>query len=325
MKFNGFYVLILVLFLGMIFLTLKFFRGSGHASVGVTNSRVHKINSEKAALVKNIPVVPGQEVKEGELLVELSSSELEMSLEKLMHKISVLRSDQMEKAKLADSKIALIKAESGIKVEELNTDIAESETDLNLNRQLVQSHSIKWDSTTEQPVSQKIKALKKQRAKQEEASAIRIQDILQENKTEQTLLNNQINLLERELDLLYDEKKKLSKYATGSGVVESVFVKQGEQVESFSPLLSLNTVHPTTVVGYLVGKKESLPVGTAVTVRSYEKPRHETPGKIIGYGSVVELPEILQKSTAVKAFGREVFIEIMPDNQFAAGEKVLIR
>lgn len=325
MRFNGFYVFVILLLGAMLFLTIKYFRGSGHASVGITSSRVYKISAEKAAFVKNIPVVPGQEVKPGELLVELSSSELEMSLEKLNHRIAVLRSDQQERAKLADSKIALIRAESGIKVEELNTDIAESETDLNLNRQIVKSHNIRWDSTTEQPVTQKINALKKQRERQEEASMIRIQDILQESKTEQTLLNNQIILLERELDLLLEEKKQLSKFASGGGVIESVFVKEGEQVQGFTPLVSLNTVHPTAVVGYLVGKKESLPVGSAVTVRSYEKPRNETSGKIIGYGSVVMLPEILQKSTAVKAFGREVFIEIGPDNQFAAGEKVLIR
>jgi multidrug resistance efflux pump len=325
MKVNGFYILVVVLLLGMFFLTLKFFRGSGHASVGVTNSRFYKISSEKSAMVKNVAVVPGQEVKAGELLVELTSSELEMSIEKLMYKIGALKSDQMEKAKLAESKIALIRAEGGIKVEELNTDIAESESDLDLNRQIVRSHNIKWDSTTEQPVSEKINALKKQRARQEEASSIRISDILQESKTEQTLLDNQVSLLQRELDLLLVEKKKLNKYASSAGVIENVYIKQGEQVEAFTALLSLNTVHPTSVVAYLVGKKESLPVGSEVLVRSYEKPGNETPGKIIGYGSVVELPEILQKSTAVKAFGREVFIEIVPDNHFASGEKVLIR
>jgi multidrug resistance efflux pump len=325
MKLNGFYILVLLVFAGMFFLTLKYFRGSGHASVGITNSRAYTINSEKAAIVSSIPVVAGQEIKQGEVLVELTSTDLEMSLEKLVHRIAVLQSDQKEKAKLADSKIALIKAENGIKVEELNTEIAESETDLDLNRQIVSSHNITWDSTTEQPVAQKIRSLKKQRARQDEASSIRIQDILQENRTEQTLIENQINLLKRELDLLYEEKKKLSKYAASSGVVESVFVKQGEQVQAYTPLLSLNTVHPTSVVGYLVGKKESLPVGTQVMVRSYEKTRNETPGKIIGYGAVVVLPEILQKSTAVKAFGREVFVEITADNQFAAGEKVLIR
>lgn len=325
MRVNGFYIFVFVLLGSMLFVTLKYFKGSGHASVGVTSSRDYRINSEKAALVKKVLVVPGQEVKEGQLLVELTSSELEMSLEKLVHKISVLKSDQQEKAKLADSKIALIKAEIGIKVEELNTDIAESESDLTLNQQIVRSHNIKWDSTTVQPVSQKISALKKQRAKQEEASSIRISDILQESKTEQALISNQIGLLERELELLNEERRKLSKFASSSGVVGNVYVKEGEQVQSFTPLLSLISVHPTTVVGYLVGRKESLPVGSSVTVKSFEKPRKETPGKIIGYGSVVELPVILQKSTAVKAFGREVFIEIVPDNDFAAGEKVMIR
>ena len=157
MKVNGYYVLIAGLFVAMMFLTVTFFRGTGHASVGITNSSVYKLSSEKSALVKAIPVVPGQEVKKGQLLVELSSSELEISIEKLIHRISVLQSDLREKAKLADSKIALIKAENGIKVEELNTDIAESEKDLSLNRQIVKSHNIRWDSLTEQPVPQRSK------------------------------------------------------------------------------------------------------------------------------------------------------------------------
>jgi HlyD family secretion protein len=78
-------------------------------------------------------------------------------------------------------------------------------------------------------------------------------------------------------------------------------------------------------VGYQVGKKESLPVGTKVSVQSYEHSRLSTEGKVIGYGAVVVLPEILQKYPAVKAFGREVFIEISANNGFATGEKVLIR
>jgi multidrug resistance efflux pump len=325
MKNNWFYLLIALLFGGMLFVTVKFFHGSGHSSVGITNSREYRINAEKSALVKSVPVVPGQEVKEGQLLVELSSSDLEMSIEKLQHRISVLKSDQLEKSKLADSKISLIRAENGIDVEELNTEIAESESDLELNQQIIRTQNIKADSSLVQPVSEKIRALKKQRSKREEAAAIRIKDILQENQTEQTLLTNQIALLQRELELLNEEKKKLSKFASASGVVENVYVKQGEQVEAFTPLISINPVHPTTVVAYLVGRKEVLPVGSVVNVRSYDKPGNETSGRVIGYGSVVELPEILQKSTAVKAFGREIFIEIVPENNFASGEKVLIR
>jgi HlyD family secretion protein len=62
-----------------------------------------------------------------------------------------------------------------------------------------------------------------------------------------------------------------------------------------------------------------------VRVSAYGNGEIKIIGKVIGYGAVTELPEILQKSTAVKAFGREIFIEIPAQNNFANGEKVLIR
>ena len=118
----------------------------------------------------------------------------------------------------------------------------------------------------------------------------------------------------------------MNKYAESDGVVENVYVKAGEQVAAFTPLLSVNPVRPSTVVGYLVGKKVSVPeIGSIVEISSYDKRSTSVKGKVIGFGSVTELPEILQKATAVKAFGREVFIEIGSDNNFANGEKVLIR
>jgi len=60
-------------------------------------------------------------------------------------------------------------------------------------------------------------------------------------------------------------------------------------------------------------------------VASYDQQRNLVAGRVIGYGSVSELPEILQKSTAIKAFGQQVFIEIPGENAFFNGEKVLIR
>ena len=80
------------------------------------------------------------------------------------------------------------------------------------------------------------------------------------------------------------------------------------------------------MVAYLVGKKASIfGVGKEVNVASYDQQRNLVSGKVIGYGSVSELPEILQKSTAIKAFGQQVFIEIPGENSFFNGEKVLIR
>ena len=325
MKVNPFYILIGVLFCLMLFVSLRFFKGTGHASVGIAYADQYKIKAEKAAVVTAIKVVPGQQITKGQTLIELSSNELEMDLEKLRQRIAVLQSEQIEKRKSINSKIELINAETGVKIEELNTDIAEAESDLRLNKALTQNFEINRDSSADLPVAQKIRLMKQQRSRHEEAIGVKVREIIQENTTEQLILENQIKLLQRELELLEEQKRMLTKYATADGVVESVYVRAGEHIDSYGDLLAINPLHPSSIVGYLVGKKQPLPVGSTVKIAPFERSNYTTEGKVIGYGSVVQLPEILQKSTAVKAFGREVFIETLSDNDLAAGEKVLIK
>jgi multidrug resistance efflux pump len=325
MKFNWFYIFIIALFFMMLFVTFRYFRGSRHSTVGITHSREHKINAEKPAQVKAIKVAPGQQVKQGDLLIELTSNDLDIEIAKLTNRILALQSEKNEKSKLAQAEISYIRASEGVAIEKINSDIVEAEGEMQLNKKLTKNFGISTDSTQRTPIALKVDALKKQRTKHEEAIAIRVQDILQKSNAEQQLVNNQIGLLERELALLNEEQRVLNKYAAADGVVENVYVRMGEHVDAFTPLLSLNLVHPVTVVGYQVGKKDPIAIGAAVNIRSYEHSSTVVNGKVIGYGAVVELPEILQKSTAVKAFGREVFIEIPAENDFATGEKVLIR
>jgi multidrug resistance efflux pump len=325
MKFNWFYIFIVALFFMMLFVTLRYFRGSRHSTVGITHSREHKINAEKPAQVKSVKVTPGQQVKQGDLLIELTSNDLDIEIAKMTNRILALQSEKNEKSKLALAEISYTRANEGVAIEKINSDILEAEGEMQLNKKLTKNFGISTDSTQRTPIALKVDALKKQRTKHEEAIAIRVQDILQKSNSEQQLVSNQIGLLERELALLNQEQRVLNKYAAADGVVENVYVRMGEHVDAFTPLLSLNLVHPVTVVGYQVGKKDPITIGAAVNIRSYEHSGTVVNGKVIGYGAVVELPEILQKSTAVKAFGREVFIEIPAANDFATGEKVLIR
>jgi multidrug resistance efflux pump len=325
---NGFYWLIGLLFVAMLYISSRYFKGSSGSTVGITYAKEYKISSEKSSLVKTIHVVAGQQVKDGQLLIELSSTELEMDIEKLTNKLSVLKSEQHDKSKLVQSEIDYERAETNIRLEEIDADLAQLKSEMKMNQQLTKEFTAA-DTTrdnSQTPQHVKIRSLQEQRKKHERALDIKIKDLLHESATDQSLLINQIKLQERELELLKDEQKALSKYASSEGVVENVYVKNGEHTEAFTALLSINPTHPTTVVGYMIGKKAAaVPVGADVSVEAYEQRSTKVSGKVIGYGSVVELPEILQKSTAVKAFGREVFIEIAPDNEFATGEKVLIR
>lgn len=326
---NWFYILVAVLFGSMLYISARYFKGSGNSSVGLAKAKEYKINSEKSAVVSTIYVVPGQQVKANDLLIELISTGLEMDIEKLTSKISVLKSEQGEKAKLAQSEVDYVKAETEITLEEINTDIDQIKSEMALNQRLSKEFSAKPDSSINlgiYPLQTKLNSLSLQKDRHKQAIAIKIRDIEQENRTEQNQLVNQIRLLEQELQLMKGEKEKLKKFATTDGLVDNVYVKEGEQVNAFTQLLSVVPIRPTTIVGYLLGKKFNIPkIGEAVIVNSYEQKTIPVQGKVIGYGSVIELPKILQKSTAVTAFGREIFIEIPADNNFANGEKVLIR
>jgi HlyD family secretion protein len=327
MRLNWFYVLIGLLFIGLLFISFRFFRGSRNSTVGVTYAKEYKITSEKSALVKSIRVVPGQQIKAGELLIELQSRDLEIELEKMTNHIAVLKSEQVEKSKLVQYQIELIRAQNSIEIEEIDSEIDQLKSQMSLNQDLTKEFTnidIAIDEKRS-PQLLKVNSLLEQKKRHDVARDIRIKDILLENDTEQSLLKNQISLLERELALLVSERESLTKVASSDGVVESVLIKSGEQVSAFSPMLTVNPKHPTTVIGYLMGKNETnLPIGKEVEVVSYEFRNGKVAGTVIGYGSVVQLPEILQKSTAVTAFGREVFIEIPIENLFATGEKVLI-
>ncbi len=324
MKFNWFFVFIALFFLGMLAVNMKYFRGTGYSSVGVTYSKGYKINADKSATVKSVAVVPGQQVKVGDVLIELISFNLELELDKLQNRITTLQAERAEKSKLAKSEIAYIKADLGIEIEKIDMAISQTESELALNRKLSKEFS-NQELEEDSPLRLRINALKMQRTRYEEAIKIKIADILQETDTEEQLLDNQVRLLEREREMQLADKNNLRKVALVDGVVENVFVKPGEQVAAYGELLSVNPVHPTTVVGYLVGKKNALPIGAEVVVRGYENQGLTISGKVIGYGSVVALPEILQKSTAVTGFGREFFVEISAQNSFANGERVLIR
>ena len=141
MKFNWFFVFIALFFLGMLAVNMKYFRGTGYSSVGVTYSKGYKINADKSATVKSVAVVPGQQVKVGDVLIELISFNLELELDKLQNRITTLQAERAEKSKLAKSEIAYIKADLGIEIEKIDMAISQTESELALNRKLSKEFS----------------------------------------------------------------------------------------------------------------------------------------------------------------------------------------
>lgn len=314
----------MILFLAgaLFFVTRKLYHGNGQAWVGVTEAKAYTISSEKQATVKSIHVVQGQAIKKGDTLIQLMSVNLLQEIDRLQNKISTFQSEKEEKKKLTQSDIELVRSSQDIEINQLKKEITLAESEIRLNKSIAGNTSTEGQ---ESPLQEKIKSLKEEIKLRERATQIKINDIQVRNNAEQTILKDQIQLLQNELDLLEKEKGGLIKISHADGVVESVPIKNGDEVDAYTRLISVLPTRPTSVVGYLQSEKSNPAIGTAVEITGYNARWKKKSGKIIGYGAVTPLPDILQRSTAVKAFGKEIFIELPPENEFSTGEKLLIR
>lgn len=326
-KLNSFYIVIGVVFVTLLTVNTRYFKGSS-AFLGVTYAKKYQINSEKPATVIDTYIVPGQTVSIGDLLVELESPELELDIKKLEKEILNLQSEKVEKQKLLESKIELLKSEINLISNDTKNEIRRIDARIALNKSLSEgiseNASSAPDSLSELQLQKK--SIQEKGALEIESINIRMNDVLQDHEFDQSQIQATIELAQQELTWRLQEQEKLNKYALFDGVIDNVNVKPGEQVESYSTLLSINPVQPSTVVGYLVGSKDrNRSLGDEVSIQSIEQGSLSTRGRIIGFGSVTVLPQILQKSTAVSAFGLEVFIEITAENPLPVGEKVMIK
>ena len=304
----------------------RYFKGSD-AFLGVTYAKKYQINSEKSAVIINTYALPGQTVSFGDLLVELRSPELELEIIKLEKEIENLASEKNEKQKLIESKLQLLDSKKRIIKNEIDNDIDQIDLKIMRNRSLTKIFAtIETTTDSLSDLNHQKKSIIDKGNLELEVIDIQITDSKQDHNFDQKQIQANIDLIKQELDWRLEERNKLNKYALFDGVVDNVTVKPGEQVDSFTSLLSINPTHSTTVVGFLVGNKDrNRALGDSVSIQSLEQSYIKTNGKIIGFGSITELPQILQKSTAVKAFGLEVFIEISEKNDFPIGEKVMIK
>ena len=302
-----------------------YFKGSS-SFLGVTYSKPYKINAEKSGIIKNLFVVPGQEVAKGDQLIEVESPQLNLDIQKLRKEIQLFESEKKEKKALLESKIKLLESEKSILKGEIENDIRLIENEIALNNKLTQTISNDFSTDSLTALKLKINSIREKGNLKLQGLDIRIQDIKQEDEFHQSQIQSKIELAQEELEWKLREERRLNKFATFSGVIENVYVKEGEEVEAFTSLVSINPKHPTSVVGYLVGKKErDKKLGEIVTVKSLEQPNLQIQGKIIGFGAVVELPQILEKDNSLTTFGVEIFIEIPEDNPLVVGEKIIVK
>ena len=315
-----------ILLATLLIVNTQFFKGNT-SFLGVSYSDAYTINSDRAATVITTYVKPGQTIQKGDTLITLHSPALELEIEKLTKELLLMESEIEEKEELLASELALLESEKKQKEQEFTSQITVLSQRLKLQQRLSGVHledSSGIDSNTNE-LQLQIDALKDQLELSLQAIDIRIKDITQEHIFDVSQINARSELAAQELEWKLRTLGTLTRVSQNNGVVERVFVKPQEQIDAFTPLISVNPRNPTSVVGFLVGQKDrNKQLGDSVVVWSSEQRQLSTLGVITGFGSVVALPQILQNNSSITTFGLEVFVEIPENNPLPVGEKVII-
>lgn len=293
---------------------------------GFAETKETEINMDHPVEVNRLHVTSGQKVKEGTLLAEVTQSSFGMKLSDIEFNIDKLRTEeQIWKADLRSS-INKLKAQKITKESEILSKIKELETEMEVNRSLLEGlKSIDTSTeTTVNPTVQKIENLKQELVivvKPLDVQIARMEEELNSSKNPKRI---QIQKLQKNAKYIQSEKDKLSIYAPKDGLIGNIYVKEKENISSFKTMISFYEQNPTMVKGFVFENlRLAVEVGDTLEVISVQHPEHHCQGIVSGLGSrIVEIPERLRKNPELKTYGREVLISIPPQNHFLQKEKV---
>ena len=295
---------------------------------GFAETKETEINLDHPIEVNRLYVTPGQKVKKGTLLAEVTHTNFGLKLNDINFSIEKLKTEEeIWKADIRSS-INRLMAQKVAKESEIQSQIRQLETELQINRSLVKdlkSISVSEESTVN-PIATKIESLRQELnlvVKPLEVQISRMEDELNSSLNPKRI---QIRKLRQDEKHYNAEKEKLSIFAPTDGLIGNIYCKEKENISSFNTLISFYEQNPTMVKGYV---HENLilevEVGDTLDAVSTQHPEHKCRGVVSGLGSrIVEIPERLRKAPDLKTYGREVLITIPSNNHFLQKEKVML-
>jgi len=325
------YIFWLLILICVVFISILFDKESTSFH-GIAQTSEVIVNSESAVEIKSIKVVEGQSVKQGELLVELSSPEQVLKINQISHQLQQIKAQKgLNKTEII-SKIRQLRAEKISTTSAINFQIRQLETQYQINRELTSSlKSIADDKKSRKrkltnPVTIRIESLKKELALSINPINIQISLLRKTLKNSGSPLKIQVEKLEKELELLKEENSKLSIYSKITGIIGGINFKVGEVVAPFEPILSTYIKTPSFIKGYIHENLHTkIAVGQKVKIISIADPNNTITGTVVGVGTkIVEYPARLRKRPDFQVWGKDVMIQIANQNSFTLGEKVLI-
>lgn len=326
MKINIIY-LFWILLLGAGFLIGKRLQNqSFHQIFGIANAEGQILRIEDAVLIQKSYVKSGIKVKKGDTLMLLFRNELDKQSVESGTQLSQISAERDARNTAIEREKEVFVLRQNARIVDLQAQIKALEVQIDLQNKLKQA--ISENNTNNNNLKlQDIVALK------ESIRQVELQSIEQLKLYDnQRVSNNSITNIKSEQILnvtkyIGKERQKLVLLAPFDGLIEDVFVVQNEVAAAFKDLIKINPQQPNKVTGF-VHEALNLPyqLGDTVLLQSVLRPTVTYKAQVVGASTeVAELPFRLRKYTEVKTWGRELFVNLPPQNEFFIGEKIIIK
>lgn len=293
---------------------------------GIAETEGQTLKIEAAVYVQKNKVATGMQVRKGDTLLILYRSDLDKrTTDKLteLKQLSVER-DANNIAVDKDSEVFALK--QAARLSDLGAQIRLLENEIKLQNNLKQAISegkISDNTLKQQEINELNEAIKQTQKQTEQQKQVFDSQRISNNNISATKAQQ----VQNELGYIGKERLKLVLFAPFDGFVEQVFVTENEIVPSYKDLMKLNPKVPNKIIGFI---HESLNIpyrlGDTVLLSSTVRPNISLRAQLIGASpKLVELPFRLRKFTEIKAWGREIYINLPSNNEFFIGEKISIQ
>lgn len=325
MKINLLYILIPAAIVGCYWIVNDLQGQSEHTFFGTAESEPQTINFEHDVLVQDVRVVVGSQVKKGDTLAILYRSELDKTTVDRLADINQVEVEKNAKTETLNKERDVLSARQAARMSELISQMRVLHIEDSIKSSVKTSiyNNLPYDNKL---VREKIAALEEEIRQSQKQTIEQIRQIDAQRQATQMISQAKISQVRQDLDYVKSEKGKLILFAPIDGFVEQVNISRGSLVQSYKDLFKINPKKPNKIIGF-IHESSDVPfqLGDSISLQSSLRLQIQTKGVIIGSNpKLVELPYRLRKFTELRAWGREIYIQMPDTNRFYIGEKIVL-
>ena len=304
---------------------------------GIADDQEQTILFESPVDIMRIFVVEGEEVHQGQLIMEVQQDALRSELVIIEEQLTELKTRDRESVASLRAKLTSLRAQQQAHQANLDSRIQSLQSRYDLNQSLLAQlvgpdlHIINGneDGPVISPILAEIEGLKRERLHITASLQAEIKNIEAQLSASMRPIDAQIAELEERKSALQHQATRLKIRSKFDGRVGTVMFRPGETVPPFQPILTVHGSSPSFVKGYIhENVLNKVRLGQQVYVQSTTSAQEDAPfieSTVESLGTrIVEYPERLKKNLMVRAWGREVVVRLSRPHDLLLGEKVIV-